>query len=103
MGQGSIVARQPAELHRRQFEMITNSGVRRPSAKSLETELLNPDIAAEAKTGAPRCFTHRGPSRRLPTSVPSDLRARDLRGPPSLTDTVVMQKLDRARADRRRC
>ena len=42
MGQGSIVARQPAELHRRQFQIIARLVKRLGKAqRSLETELLN--------------------------------------------------------------
>ena len=65
MGQGSIVARQPAELHRRQFEIISRIGERVGQAqKGLGTELLKSRHRRRGENkGAPRCFTHRGPSK----------------------------------------
>ena len=55
MGQGSIVARQPAELHRRQFEIIARLGKRLGQAqRSLETELWNSRHRRRGEDKGPR-------------------------------------------------
>ena len=55
MGQGSIVARQPAELHRRQLQIIARLGKRLGQAQtSLETELLNSRHRRRGEDKGPR-------------------------------------------------
>jgi len=74
VGQGSIVARQPAELHRRQLQIIARLGKRLGQAQtSLETELLNSRHRRRGEDKGPRDASRAGapPSVSRPNCVTS--------------------------------
>ena len=70
-GQGSIVARQPAELHRRQFDIIVDWERVGQARRILETELLNSRHRRRGEDKGPRDASCTGAP---PSSAPPDER-----------------------------